>query len=69
MAIDGTYEISIQTPMGVQKGRLVLKTFRGTLTGTSEGATGIDPIQNGKVRGDEFEGMVETKSPMGSRKV
>jgi hypothetical protein len=33
MAVDGTYEIGIQAPMGVQKGKLVLKTFRGTLTG------------------------------------
>ena len=63
MAIDGTYEITIQTPMGAQKGRLVLKAFRGILTGTSEGASGVDPIQNGKVHGDEFEGMVETKTP------
>jgi hypothetical protein len=69
MAIDGTYEITTQTPMGAQAGKLVLKTDGDTVTGTMEGMMGADPIQNGKVNGDEFEGMVEAKSPMGPLKI
>ncbi len=69
MAIDGTYEITIKTPMGNQAGKLVIQTDGDILTGTSEGMMGVDEIQNGKVNGNEFEGMVETKSPMGPLKV
>ncbi len=69
MAIDGTYEITIKTPMGDQAGKLVLQTDGDILTGTSEGPMGLDPLQNGKVNGNEFECMVETKSPMGPVKV
>ncbi len=69
MALDGTYEIAIKTPMGAQAGKLVLKTDGNTLTGTSEGMMGVDEIQEGKVNGDAFECMVETQSPMGPLKV
>jgi hypothetical protein len=69
MAVDGTYNTTIQTPMGPQSGKLTLKTKDNVLTGTSEGMMGVDPIQNGTVNGDEFEFMVETKTPMGPIKV
>ena len=69
MAIDGAYEITLQTPIGPQKGKLILKTDGGTLSGTSEGPLGVDPFHDGTVNGDEFEFMVETKSPMGPIKV
>jgi len=69
VTVDGAYEITIETPMGTQSGTLVLKTDGATLTGTSEGLTGVDPIRNGKVKGNAFEATVETKSPMGPLKV
>jgi hypothetical protein len=69
MAIDGTYEVTTQTPMGPQKGKLVFKTEGDTLTGSSEGQGNVVAIQNGKVNGDQFEFMVEAKSPMGLLKI
>jgi len=69
MAVDGTYDISIQTPMGAQAGKMVLKAEGDALTGTMQNMMGTDPIQNGKVNGDEFEFMVEAKSPMGPLKI
>ena len=69
MAIDGTYNTTVQTPMGPQAGKLIFKTEGNTLTGVSEGMMGADPIQSGIVNGDEFEFMVETKTPMGPIKV
>ncbi len=44
MAIDGTYEITIQSPMGTQKGKLILETDGAVLTGRSEGPLGVDPL-------------------------
>ncbi len=69
MAVDGTYETTVQTPMGAQAGKLELKTEGNTLTGTMEGMMGADPIQDGTVNGDEIEFMVEANSPMGPLKI
>jgi hypothetical protein len=69
MAIDGTYEITIETLMGPQEGKLVMKTDGGTLSGTLENMMGVVPLQDGKVNGNEFEYTVEAKSPMGTIKV
>jgi hypothetical protein len=66
MAVDGTYEISIQTPMGNQTGTLTLKTNGTDLTGTSEVMGAESPLQNGKVDGDAFDFMVEASTPMGA---
>ena len=65
MALDGTYEITVKTPMGSQKGTLVFETDGTHLTGTSDGAAGISPLLNGKADGDAFEFMVEVASPVG----
>ena len=69
MAVDGTYETTVKTPMGPQAGKLELKAEGNVLTGSMQGMMGTDPIQNGTVNGDEFEFMVETKSPMGPLKL
>lgn len=69
MAVDGTFEITVETPMGAQAGKLEFETEGNTLTGSMEGLMGTDPIQNGTVNGEEFEFMVEPKSPMGRLKV
>ena len=40
MAIDGTYKIEIDTPMGKQEATLTLKTAGDKLSGTAESAYG-----------------------------
>jgi hypothetical protein len=65
MAVDGAYEVSIQTPMGEQKAKMELKAEGNNLTGKIEGMMGVDPIQSGTVNGDEFEFMIEATTPMG----
>jgi hypothetical protein len=69
MAVDGTYETTVRTPMGSQAGKLELKTEGSVLTGSMQGMMGTDPIQNGTVNGDEIEFILETKSPMGPLKL
>ena len=69
MAVDGTYNISIQTPMGAQAGKMVLKTEGDTVVGSVQNMMGTDPIENGKLKGDEFAFVVEAKSPMGPIKL
>jgi hypothetical protein len=69
MAVDGTYDFTLQTPMGPQKGKMVLETNGNTITGSFQGMMGVDPIQTGTANGDEFECLVEARSPMGPIKV
>jgi hypothetical protein len=69
MAVDGTYEISIQTPMGTQPGKMVLKVEGDAVVGTMQNQMGTEPIQNGKANGDEFRFLVEAKTPMGPIKM
>ena len=66
MAIDGTYTITIHTPIGDQEAKLVLKTDGDTLTGTSESAmTGVSEIEDGRVNGNELTWTENVKTPMG----
>jgi len=69
MAVDGKYEITVQTPMGPQAGSLVFKTDGNTLTGTSESMMGVSEITGGTVNGNEFQFNVEAKTPMGPIKI
>lgn len=65
MAIDGVYNISVKSPMGVQTATLTLKASGNTLTGTSKSDFGTSEI-TGTVNGDEFEWEEDAPSPMGN---
>jgi hypothetical protein len=51
MSADGTWNTTINSPMGVQTGTLTIKTDGATFTGTLSGAQGAQDIA-GKVDGD-----------------
>jgi hypothetical protein len=68
MAVDGTYQVEIDTPMGRQSGKLTLKTAGGSLTGTADTMLGKNDF-TGTVKGDEAFWKVEIKSPMGAMKL
>src|SRR5471032_2470017 len=52
MAIDGTWEITINSPMGAQKAKLELTANGATLTGTQHAQGSSQPLANGKVDGN-----------------
>lgn len=64
MAVDGTWNISLDTPMGTRQATLDLKADGGALTGTqsADGATG--PIQDGTVDGNKVQWKVDITNPM-----
>ena len=64
MAVDGIYNIVINSPMGAQKIKLTLKTEGSTLTGTQEGAQGSAALENGKVDGNNVSWSTKITSPM-----
>lgn len=64
MAVDGTYNITIKTPMGDQNATLTLKEEGGALTGQMSGQAGTSAIENGKVNGDAVSWHAKVTSPM-----
>jgi hypothetical protein len=64
MAVDGKYNITIQSPMGPQQAELDLKTDGSALTGTQSGRQGSMAIANGKVDGDKVSWSLSITSPM-----
>jgi hypothetical protein len=64
MSIDGTWNITVQTPMGPQESSLELTSDGGALTGTSEGGGNNVEIYDGTVDGDKASWKIDITSPM-----
>jgi hypothetical protein len=65
MAIDGTWKLTVNSPMGAQEGTLVLATSGNALTGTQSAASGeSQQIQDGHVDGDTISWKASITRPM-----
>lgn len=64
MAVDGKWEIVINSPMGAQKATLELATSGASLTGSQTAAQGSGPLENGKVDGAAVSWSAKITSPM-----
>ena len=64
MSIDGTWEITIDTPMGKQATTLELATDGSTLTGTAASADETAEIYDGSVDGDSATWKTDITSPI-----
>lgn len=60
---DGTWNVTINSPMGAQKGDLTINTSGDTFTGTFAGAMGTQDI-SGKVAGDKLTWSTSITQPM-----
>jgi hypothetical protein len=69
MALDGKYDVEIQTMMGNQKMCVTLKTQGSSLSGQIDGFFGSQSFDSGKVYGSEFSWSVNLQSPMGVMKL
>jgi len=65
MAVDGTYKIEIDTPMGKQESKLTLKAAGSKLGGTMESSFGTTNFSGGTVKGNEVSWNLEISGPMG----
>jgi hypothetical protein len=65
MAVDGTYKIEIDTPMGKQEAKLTLKSAGAKLSGAMESSFGTTSFSDGTVKGNEVSWNTEISSPMG----
>ena len=64
MSADGTWNVTMNTPMGAQTGTLTFATDGGTLTGTMSGPQGSLDLEDGTIDGDALSWTVNMTSPM-----
>ncbi len=64
MAIDGNWEITINSPMGAQKAKLELTAKDGALTGTQQAQGSSQPVANGKIDGSNVSWSANITSPL-----
>jgi hypothetical protein len=64
MALDGTWNIEISSPMGAQKATIEIKVDGGVITGVQKAAQGEAPIENGKAEGDRGTWALNVTTPM-----
>ncbi len=66
MSADGTWNMTLNTPMGKQEGTLNLATDGGSLTGTMEQMGNSVEIANGSADGDtlKWDASITTPMPM-----
>jgi hypothetical protein len=64
MAVDGSWNISIDTPMGTRQASLDLKADGAALTGTQSADGQSGPIQDGSVEGNKVSWKVDITNPM-----
>lgn len=65
MAVDGTYNINLETPMGNRPGKLTLRTDGGSLGGTFAAEGAESTFAGGTVSGVEIAFSVQVSTPMG----
>lgn len=65
MAVDGTWKLTVNTPMGTQESTLVLSSSGATLSGTQAAASGESrPIDGGTVNGNAVSWKTSITRPM-----
>lgn len=64
MSADGTWNTTMNTPMGAQQGTLTLTSSGGALTGKLSGPQGEIQLQDGKVDGNNVSWKANITSPM-----
>jgi hypothetical protein len=64
MAVDGTWNLTMSTPMGERNATLDLKSSGGTLTGTQGADGNSTEIFDGTVNGDDVAWKVSITNPM-----
>jgi len=64
MAADGTWQLTMNTPMGERRSTLTLSTAGATLTGKQEAEGNTTDIAEGSVNGNDVSWQVSITNPM-----
>jgi hypothetical protein len=66
MNLDGTYDVTVRTPMGAQRGKLTIQTSGDAFSGSLETKSGASNFTGGSINGNHLQWQAETKTPMGA---
>ncbi len=66
MAVDGKWNVTINSPMGSRPATLELVSAGSALSGSWSGQQGAQEFSGGKVDGDNIEWTVNMSGPMGA---
>jgi hypothetical protein len=66
MSFDGTYQVTVKTPMGNQEGKLTIQTTGDGFSGSLETPSGASDFSGGRISGSRRQWQAETKTPMGA---
>lgn len=64
MSADGSWKVTINSPMGAQEATLTLKTDGDSLSGSLDGPQGTQDFEGGTVDGDNLTWVVDMTQPM-----
>jgi len=64
MAVDGTWNLSMQTPMGERRSTVTLAATGGTLTGEQSAEGNSGPIFDGSASGNTLTWKISITDPM-----
>jgi hypothetical protein len=64
MSIDGSWKITINSPMGSQEATLTLNTDGGSLSGSMAGPQGTQEFEGGSIDGNNLQWVVDMTQPM-----
>lgn len=64
MSADGSWKVTINSPMGSQDATLTFKTDGSSLSGSMVGSQGTQEFESGTVDGDNLTWVVEMTQPM-----
>ncbi len=65
MSVDGTWNVTLSTPMGSRNATLQLQSAGADLSGSWSGQQGSQDFSGGKVDGNNLEWTVNMSGPMG----
>lgn len=68
MSVEGTYKVTVKTPVGLQEGTLVLKVAGGALSGSLDNPKGRSEFTGGTVAGETVHFATKIRTPMGRLK-
>jgi hypothetical protein len=64
MSIDGSWKITINSPMGSQESTLTLNTDGGSLSGSMASPQGTQEFEGGSIDGNDLQWVVDMTQPM-----
>ena len=64
MSIDGSWKITMNSPMGSQEATLTLNTDGGSLSGSMAGPQGTQEFEGGSIDGNNLQWVVDMTQPM-----